>query len=265
MAFANLARGVPIDANMQFTGNLLTLLNPYGLLGGLTAVGIFLLHGSLFLGLKTTGELKSRAETLARRLWLPALLLASLLLVATWFFTDFVAHRGAAWIVVPLAGLVSLALAGVFSRRQRTGWGFTMTGLSILFSLATFFLLVYPRVMISSTAEAFSLTIENAAPPPLHPGRDEHRGGSLCADRAGVSGVYLLGFPQAGYLGEERPGLLIPNVGTAGADPHRRSLFLPGQSMPSSWCGIPALQMLLFQGTPWSKMTANRCRKEHHG
>jgi cytochrome d ubiquinol oxidase subunit II len=27
-------RGVPIDADMEFTGNLFTLLNPVGLLGG---------------------------------------------------------------------------------------------------------------------------------------------------------------------------------------------------------------------------------------
>ncbi|KXK22102.1 MAG: cytochrome bd-I ubiquinol oxidase subunit 2 apoprotein [Armatimonadetes bacterium OLB18] len=60
-AFANLARGVPIDENMMYTGNLFTLLNPYGLLGGLTTVVVFLLHGANFLGLKLEGELRERA------------------------------------------------------------------------------------------------------------------------------------------------------------------------------------------------------------
>src|SRR5574338_773800 len=39
-AFANLARGVPINQDMMFTGNLFTLLNPYGLLGGVTTVAV---------------------------------------------------------------------------------------------------------------------------------------------------------------------------------------------------------------------------------
>ncbi|MGB8983920.1 MAG: cytochrome d ubiquinol oxidase subunit II, partial [Anaerolineales bacterium] len=65
-AFANLARGVPIDENMMFTGNLFTLLNPYGLIGGLTMVTVFLLHGANFLGLKLEGELRERVWKLSK-------------------------------------------------------------------------------------------------------------------------------------------------------------------------------------------------------
>ncbi len=54
-AFANLVRGVPIDQKMMYTGNLFTLLNPYGLIGGLTMVAVFLLHGANFLTLRLEG------------------------------------------------------------------------------------------------------------------------------------------------------------------------------------------------------------------
>ena len=46
----------------EFTGDLFTLLNPYGLLGGLTTLGLFVTHGAVFLALKTTGELRERAR-----------------------------------------------------------------------------------------------------------------------------------------------------------------------------------------------------------
>src|SRR5574338_714720 len=68
-AFANLARGVPINQDMLFTGNLFTLLNPYGLLGGITTVSVFLLHGVNFLGLKLEGELHERVQRIARTIW----------------------------------------------------------------------------------------------------------------------------------------------------------------------------------------------------
>ena len=57
---------------MMFTGNLFTLLNPYGLLGGLTTVAIFLLHGANFLGLKLEGELRERVNGFAKKLWIGA-------------------------------------------------------------------------------------------------------------------------------------------------------------------------------------------------
>ncbi|HET6845582.1 MAG TPA: cytochrome d ubiquinol oxidase subunit II, partial [Anaerolineales bacterium] len=68
-AFANLVQGVPINEQMQYTGNLFTLLNPYGLIGGLTMVSVFLLHGANFLGLKLEGELRNRAHEAARRIY----------------------------------------------------------------------------------------------------------------------------------------------------------------------------------------------------
>src|SRR5664279_5661426 len=46
VAFANIVHGVPIDAKGEFTGSLLTLLNPYALLAGVTSLAVFSLHGA---------------------------------------------------------------------------------------------------------------------------------------------------------------------------------------------------------------------------
>jgi cytochrome d ubiquinol oxidase subunit II len=166
VAFANLARGLPIDGNMMFTGSLLTLLNPYGLLGGLATVSVFLLHGAIFLGLKADGEIKTRAEAFAGRLWIPAVVLVTLLAVATFFFTDFIAHLGVVPGVAPLGALIGLLLAGWFVNRKQTGWAFGMTALNIVLTQVTFFLILFPRVMISTTDPAFSLDIWNASSSP---------------------------------------------------------------------------------------------------
>src|SRR5215207_7403675 len=67
VAFANIIRGVPLDAEHEYTGTLLTLLNPYALLGGLATLLLFALHGAVFLALKTEGQVRERAVDLARR------------------------------------------------------------------------------------------------------------------------------------------------------------------------------------------------------
>jgi len=66
VAFANIVRGVPIDAQSEYTGGFFNLLNGYALLGGVTTLLLFTLSGALFLGLRTTDDMRTRAVGLAR-------------------------------------------------------------------------------------------------------------------------------------------------------------------------------------------------------
>jgi cytochrome d ubiquinol oxidase subunit II len=166
VAFANFAKGVPINADMQYTGTLLTLLNPFGLLGGLTTVAIFLLHGTIFLGMKIEGELADKALALAKKVWIAVIVLTVLMLVATYIYTDIVKQLGINPGLVPIASLAAILLAGYFLNRKQDGWAFAMTGLTIALSLITSFLIMFPRVMISSTSPDYSLTITNASSTP---------------------------------------------------------------------------------------------------
>jgi len=166
VAFANLVRGVPIDAEMNYVGGFFNLLNPYALLGGLVTVLVFVLYGAIFLSLKTTGEVLQRARATAARLWLPAVFLLLVFLIATYFFTDMLSKLGVNPGPVPIAGTVALLVAGYFIRRKREGWAFAMLVVVIAFALVTMFMILYPRVMISSLNPAWSLTIQNAASSP---------------------------------------------------------------------------------------------------
>lgn len=161
-AFANLARGVPINENMMFTGNLFTLLNPYGLLGGVTTVAIFLLHGANFLGLKLEGELRERVNGLAKKLWVAASVLYVLLGVYTYvagFWARGIINPG----IVPIAAVAALLAAGTFLNRKMEGWSFIMVAINIVLTQVTFFSMTFPNVMLSSTNPDWSLTIYNAS------------------------------------------------------------------------------------------------------
>jgi cytochrome d ubiquinol oxidase subunit II len=166
VAFANLIRGVPIDADMQYVGSFWDLLNPYALSGGLAALSAFTLHGAIFLCLKTKGEIVVRAHAAAVRLWLPAVVLVFAFIIATYFATDMFARLGINPGPVPLGAGVALLAAGWFIRRRRHGWAFVMTALTIGLSAATVAIGLYPRVMVSSLNPAWSLTIYNASSSP---------------------------------------------------------------------------------------------------
>ena len=166
VAIANLIRGVPIDANMNYVGNFGDLLSPYALLGGLATVSIFMLHGAVFLTLKTEKEILERARTAANRLWLPAVVFVFAFVIAGYFATDMFTRLGVNPGLIPLGAGVALLAAGWFLRNRRHGWAFVLTGLTIALSTLTVFIGLYPRVMVSSLNPAWSLTVYNASASP---------------------------------------------------------------------------------------------------
>jgi cytochrome d ubiquinol oxidase subunit II len=163
VAFANMVRGVPIDADMQYVGGFWNLLNPYALLAGVAAVSAFALHGATFLGMKTKDDLLEKAEKAAARLWLPSVVLIFAAMIAGIFATDMFSHGGPVLWVAALAAGVALLAAGWFIRQRRHGWAFVMSSLTIALTCLTVALGLYPRLMVSSLNDAWSLTIYNSS------------------------------------------------------------------------------------------------------
>jgi len=166
VAVANLVRGVPIDADMNYVGGFFNLLNPYALLGGLMTLSLFTLHGAIFLNLKTTDDIKEKARSIALKLWLPTLIIVVAFVVASYFATDIFTRTGIDPGFAPLIAAAALLLSGWLLKKDHPGWAFIMTGLTLAFVVITVFVGLFPRVMISSLNEAWSLTIYNASSSP---------------------------------------------------------------------------------------------------
>jgi cytochrome d ubiquinol oxidase subunit II len=123
----------------------------------------FILHGAIFLSLKTSADLRRQSQKLAVMSWFPAVGLLLAFGIATYFATDILERLGVNPGVVPLIAGLSLLLTGYFLRIKRNGWAFAMTAISIATTTITLFMILFPRVMVSSLDPAFSLTIYNAS------------------------------------------------------------------------------------------------------
>jgi cytochrome bd ubiquinol oxidase subunit II len=161
VAFANIVRGVPLDADFEFVGTFWGLLNPYALLGGLTTLGLFVIHGAVYLGLKTVGEVRARARAFTLRFG-P---IVAIVAVAFLIWTQ--ALRGSTWTFV-LAILTALAFVAGLSAmfRGREGWAFLASALAIGLAITTLFVALYPDVMPTTLDDGASLTVENASSTP---------------------------------------------------------------------------------------------------
>ncbi|CAM3243932.1 cytochrome d ubiquinol oxidase subunit II [Nocardioides dubius] len=158
VAFANIVGGVPIDADSEFTGTVFTLLNPFGLLGGVVTTLLFATHGAMFVALKTVGDIRHRARALAIRLGLAAAVAAVVFMV--WTQVDTGDLSSAIAFTAAALALVAALLAAV---KGREGWAFTGTFATIALAVTGLFLALFPDVMPSSTDPAYSLTATSAA------------------------------------------------------------------------------------------------------
>ncbi|MGP7816976.1 cytochrome d ubiquinol oxidase subunit II [Niallia sp. 01092] len=163
VVFACFMQGLPIDKNMELKAGFFDIVNYYTLVGGLTVLILCLVHGLMFTTLRTVGDLQNRARKTAQKL-LPLLgILLAAFSILTYIKSDIFDARGEILTAIFGLGVIVFVLAGFFISRKRDGWAFGMTGGVIILSFAAVFIGLFPRVMISSISETFSLTISNAA------------------------------------------------------------------------------------------------------
>lgn len=160
VAFANILRGVPIDADSEYTGNFFDLLNAYSLLGGLVSLTLFAAGGVLFLHLKTEGVLRERATSLGRYVVPLAIVPLAGFVVWTLAASDNLRPQT---VLVGVVAIAVAALAAFLLARGRDALAFIAGGLATTCWLVMILLDLYPRVMVSSTLAEYSLTVFSAA------------------------------------------------------------------------------------------------------
>jgi len=166
VAVGNMMKGLPIGADFEFAGSLLDLLGPFPLLIGVFAVATFAMHGSMYLYLKTEGELQRRVH---RWMWRSFFVFLALYALVSAVTLGTLPSAVKNFQSIPIAAVVvllnMLAIANI-PRAIHLGKPFyafissccTIAALTFLFGFSLF-----PNLVDSSINPQFNLTIYNAA------------------------------------------------------------------------------------------------------
>ncbi|MBI9091012.1 MAG: cytochrome d ubiquinol oxidase subunit II [Desulfobacterium sp.] len=169
VAFANIFRGIPFDSQGLYHGNLLMLLNPYGLLGGTLFLVLFMVHGANWLAIRTEGDLHDRAVATAHKLWMFLVALAVLFLGASFFATSLYDNyfKYPALFLIILVTVAALFGIKYFLTKQHYFKAWFSSAVTIVgatfFGIAGLFPALYPSIHDS----AATLTAFNASSSPL--------------------------------------------------------------------------------------------------
>ncbi|WP_461209637.1 cytochrome d ubiquinol oxidase subunit II [Desulfocurvus sp. DL9XJH121] len=169
VAFANIFRGIPIDAQGVNQEGLLQLLNPYGLFGGVVFVVMFVQHGAIWLAIRAQGALHDKARSVAIKTWPVAVVGAVLFLVYSGIETRLFGN----YMRNPLLFLILAgAVLGLIMIRPALGSGHmwrAWTSSAVFIGGVTLFGVVglFPALLPSNLNPGWSMTIHNAASSPL--------------------------------------------------------------------------------------------------
>jgi cytochrome bd ubiquinol oxidase subunit II len=195
VAFGNLLKGVPFyfdnDMRIFYTGSFWALLNPFSLAAGLVSLSMLIMHGAVFLQIKTVGDINQRCKTAVivfasitliifaiAGVWVanidgyqistevlpnaPSNPLAKIVYKQPGLWLANYAHFPVLWLVPGLAFITGAATI-LLSKIERPGLAFITSSLTLTSVILTAGVSLFPFLIPSSSAMNSSLTVWDAS------------------------------------------------------------------------------------------------------
>jgi len=164
VAFGNIFMGLKFDGS-GYHGTILTLLNLYGLITGLLFLSTFIVHGGLWISIRSQGDISENSLSVSRVVWYIQLIIFVVFLILTAMYTSLYNNfiRMFVWFIVPLISVVSILLTGIYIMKNKAVNAFIFSILFILSFIFTGIIGLYPNLIPSSVNPEFNLTIFNSS------------------------------------------------------------------------------------------------------
>lgn len=166
IVLGNVLQGMPIGADREFAGNWVEFINPFAILTGLTTLALFMMHGSIYLALKTEGRLFAKMTRIVKNTTIFFVLCFSILSISTLLFFPHLSEKFRDLPIlfgIPILALLSIANLTRLVNRKRYRQAFFFSALSVSLLLILVAIPLYPNIIISTSDPAHSLTVYNSA------------------------------------------------------------------------------------------------------
>ena len=166
LVLGNILIGLPIDKNGNYTGNGWGFLNVYSIMVSITTLALFMMHGAIYLVMKTESRLYTKLTIIVKNTTIFFVISALLLSFYTLLYVPHLSHRikENAWLFfVPVAMVLAIANIArrISQRRYRRAFLYSSVVISLLLIIVAVEL--YPNLVLSSTNDAYNLTVQNAS------------------------------------------------------------------------------------------------------
>lgn len=166
VVLGNILQGIAIGPDFEYKGSWLQFINPYAVMVGLTTLSLFMVHGAIYLAMKTEGRLFIKITLLLKR----AILFFVVVFVITTLLTLlFIPHlsdhllSNPLLLVIPLLAFLSIANIPRLVSKQKYRYAFFFSALTMSLLLILVAVELYPVLLLSTINPAYSITVHNSA------------------------------------------------------------------------------------------------------
>lgn len=169
LMLGNVAMGLPLNAQQEFTGNMLTFFNPFSIMVAITTLAVFMMHGAIYLAMKTENRLYTKLTVLSKNFSVFFVLSFTITSLYTLLYIPHLSDKlrgNPVWFIFPVVML--LAIANI-PRQLKLGnyrFAFISSSITIAALLITVANEVFPNLLYASNNAAYSITVANAASSP---------------------------------------------------------------------------------------------------
>ena len=166
VALGNIITGIPLGSDKEFTGTFLGMIQPYTVLIGITTVSLFMMHGAIYLTMKTEGELQKKVKD-----WVNNTIIFFVICFVTATMTTLIYYPSMvvhfkeypAFFVIAILNMLAIANIPREIHRGKEFRAFISSSASIAMLLLLFAIGIFPNIVLSSPLTENSLNIYNAA------------------------------------------------------------------------------------------------------
>jgi cytochrome bd ubiquinol oxidase subunit II len=166
VVLGNILQGIPLDSNHEFTGHWLEFINPYSVMIGITTLALFMMHGAIYLVMKTEGALYEKLKKLLRNAIIFFIVSYVIVTVYTLIYIPHLSDRfsnNSELFIVPLLAFLSIANIPRLATKGKYLQAFIFSAISVSFLLILVAIDLYPVLVLSTGDPANSINIYNAA------------------------------------------------------------------------------------------------------
>jgi cytochrome d ubiquinol oxidase subunit II len=166
LILGNVLMGIPIDAQGDFTGRSFYFLNPYALLVGITTVALFMMHGAIYLVMKTENRLYAKLTVLVKHTTIFFVICILLLSFYTLLYVPHLSNRirHNTWMfLIPITMVLSIANITRQIAKRKYLFAFISSAITVSLLFIIVAIELYPNLLLSTTDPAYTLTVHNAS------------------------------------------------------------------------------------------------------
>ncbi|WP_242457874.1 cytochrome d ubiquinol oxidase subunit II [Pedobacter sp. BS3] len=166
IVLGNMLLGIPIDQDGNFTGDLFYFLNPYAIMVGVTTLALFMMHGAIYLVMKTENRLYTKLTIMVRN---TTIFFSICILLLSFYTLLYIPHltntiRHHTWMfLIPVAMVFSIANITRSVAKHRFIYAFVSSSITVSLLLIIVAIELYPNMVLSTLSPAYNLTVQNAS------------------------------------------------------------------------------------------------------